>query len=66
MKYELSYGEVWKTLSSVNVNEKTDKKMNLTYLSWAWAWGTLMEHYPFATYEFHNESSWIGSLYICR
>lgn len=57
MKYELSYGEVWKTLSSVNVNEKTDKKMNLTYLSWAWAWGTLMEHYPFATYTFDEEAT---------
>ena len=35
MKYELTFGRVWQTLSSVNVNEKTDKKMNLTYLSWA-------------------------------
>ena len=66
MKYELSYGEVWKTLSSVNVNEKTDKKMNLTYLSWAWAWGTLMEHYPFATYEFHNESYEANGTVMCN
>jgi len=57
MKYELTFGQVWKTLSSVNVNEKTDKKMNLTYLSWAWAWGILMEHYPFATYTFDEEAT---------
>jgi hypothetical protein len=57
MKYELTFGQVWKTLSSVNVNEKTDKKMNLTYLSWAWAWGILMEHYPFATYTFDEETT---------
>lgn len=31
--------------------------MNLTYLSWAWAWGTLMEHYPFATYTFDEEAT---------
>ena len=57
MKYELTFGRVWQTLSSVNVNEKTDKKMNLTYLSWAWAWGILMEHYPFATYTFDEEAT---------
>ncbi len=54
---ELNYRDVWKTLSSVNVNDRADKKMNLTYLSWAWAWGTLMEHYPFATYSFDEEST---------
>jgi hypothetical protein len=51
---ELNYRDVWKTLSSVNVNDRADKKMNLTYLSWAWAWGTLMEHYPFASYSFRS------------
>ena len=29
--------EVWKTLSSVNVNDKVEKKNGLSYLSWAWA-----------------------------
>lgn len=57
MKYELTFGQVWNTLSSVNVNERAEKKMNLTYLSWAWAWGTLMEHYPFATYKFDEETT---------
>ena len=25
-------------LSAINVNTKVEKKNNLTYLSWAWAW----------------------------
>ena len=35
----------------INVNDKTDKKNNLTYLSWAWAWGEFKKIYPGATYE---------------
>ena len=26
------------TLLKTNVNDHTEKKQNLTYLSWAWAW----------------------------
>jgi len=33
-------------LSAINVNEHTEKKNGLTYLSWAWAWDVLMSHYP--------------------
>lgn len=44
--------KVWTTLSSINVNQHSEKKGNLTYLSWAWAWGELMRHYPSSTYEF--------------
>jgi len=47
-----TYGEVWKTLSAVDVSSKIELKGKLAYLSWAWAWGTLMEYYPDATYEF--------------
>jgi|TARA_R110000796_G_scaffold176542_1_gene293438 hypothetical protein len=43
---------VWKTLSAINVNEHTEKKGNLTYLSWAWAWSALMEHYPDSSYTY--------------
>lgn len=35
----------------VNVNDKTEKKGNLTYLSWAWAWAEFKKLYPDATYE---------------
>jgi len=44
--------EVWETLSSINVNEHTESKMNLTYLSWAWAWKILKDNYPNAAYAF--------------
>ena len=44
---------VWETLSKINVNDHTEKKNGLTYLSWAWAWGVLKEHYPDATFEKH-------------
>lgn len=44
---------VWETLSNIDVNDKTEKKNGLTYLSWAWAWGVLKKHYPSATFEKH-------------
>ena len=47
---------VWETLSKIDVNEHTEKKGNLTYLSWAWAWGQLKSAYPSATFEKH----WFG------
>lgn len=35
----------------INVNEKTEQKGNLTYLSWAWAWAEFKKLYPDATYK---------------
>jgi len=52
---EPTYASVWKTLSAIDCTDKAEKKNGLTYLSWAWAWGILMEHYPEATYQFLNE-----------
>ena len=37
-------------LLKVNVNEHTEKKNNLTYLSWAWAWAEALKADPAATY----------------
>ncbi|WP_375144229.1 Sak single strand annealing protein, partial [Acinetobacter pittii] len=36
-------------LNAINVNEYTEKKNNLTYLSWSWAWAEVMKRYPSAT-----------------
>ena len=47
---------VWTKLSSINVNENTEKKGMFTYLSWAWAWGIVKENYPAATYEIHDNT----------
>lgn len=41
---------VFQTLSSIDVNSKVEKKNGLTYLSWAWAWSVVKEHFPTATY----------------
>jgi hypothetical protein len=38
-------------LSAINVNDKVEKKSNLTYLSWAWAWSEVKKAYPDATYQ---------------
>ena len=53
---------VFRNLASIDVNKHTDKKGKFTYLSWTWAWATLMEEYPDSTYEFlpneiHNDES---------
>lgn len=45
-------------LNEINVNDKTEKKDGLTYLSWAYAWGEFKKIIPDATYEikkFKNE-----------
>lgn len=36
---------------AINVNDKTEKKGNLTYLSWAFAWAEFKKIYPEATYK---------------
>lgn len=43
--------EIFTTLNSINVNEKTEKKNGLTYLSWAWAWAEFMKVCPDARYQ---------------
>jgi len=52
MTEKVTYGTVWDELSQVDCSEHTEKKGKLTYLSWAWAWGMMMEHYPNAQYSF--------------
>lgn len=42
---------MFKTLNNVDCSEYVQKKNNLTYLSWAWAWAEVMKRYPDATYE---------------
>ena len=42
---------IFDKLSAINVNDKVEKKSNLTYLSWAWAWSEVKKACPDATYE---------------
>ena len=48
------YRDIWKTLSTIDVSKHVEKKNGLSYLSWAWAWGVLMEHFPHAEYSFSS------------
>lgn len=50
---------VFENLNKINVNEHTEKKNGLTYLSWAWAWGELLKQYPDSTYTiYENKDGW--------
>lgn len=65
MSEKTTFASVWATLSQVDVSDRIEKKQNLSFLSWAWAWGTLMEHYPQAEYTFQEpESATDGSLMV--
>ena len=44
-------------LNSINVNDKTEKKNGLTYLSWAWAWGEVKKLYPDANYTIYENGN---------
>ena len=56
--------KVWDTLSQVDVSEHVEKKQNLTYLSWAWAWGVMMEHYPDLSYHFEDRTLDNGTMEV--
>ena len=43
--------DLFKKAIQLNVNDHTDLKNNLTYLSWAWAWQEFLKICPEATYE---------------
>lgn len=44
----------YRVLSKINVNDHVEKKNGLSYLSWAWAWDTLMSIYPDSYTEIHR------------
>lgn len=47
---------VFNTLSEINVNEHTEKKDGLTYLSWCWAWSEVKKRYPDASYKIYRNN----------
>ena len=47
------------TLSAINCNEHTEKKGNLTYLSWAWAWKMVKDNFPEASYTIYEDANGI-------
>lgn len=48
--YEEQVAEKFNQLTSLNLNEKTELKNGLSYVSWANAWKAFKEVYPTATY----------------
>jgi hypothetical protein len=50
---------VFNTLSKVNCQEHSEKKGNLSYLSWAWAWTEVKKAYPEAFYTIYENPNGI-------
>ena len=48
---------VFETLNKINVNDKTEKKGNLTYLSWAYCWGEVKKAFPDANYTIYERDT---------
>ena len=46
---------IWNTLSTINCNEYVDKKGQFSYLSWTWAWATVKQNYPAASYVLEDD-----------
>lgn len=44
---------IFETLFEINVNDHIEKKKDLTYLSWPYAWAEVKKKYPKATYQIH-------------
>ena len=55
--------EIWDTLSKVDVSAHTEDRGGLTYLSWAWAWGVMMEHYPDLEVKWHGQRDDAGIMH---
>ena len=50
---------VFSVLNALNCNEHVEKKGNLSYLSWAWAWQMVKQHFPDASYTiYENPDGW--------
>ena len=56
--------QVWQNLCTINVSDRIEKKGNLSYLSWTWAWQVLMEYYPQAQYQIDDRSYPDGSMEV--
>ena len=52
----------WSVLSKIDSSQKIEKKNGLSYLSWAWAWGIVKQHYPSANYKVIHYD---GKPYLC-
>jgi hypothetical protein len=51
-------------LAKINVNDKVEKKNNLSYLSWAWAVDQLLRADPDATWEYREPVRWNDTVMV--
>ena len=51
-------------LRKIDVSEHIEKKNNLSYLSWAWAVDTLLQHDPLATWEYKEPAKFGETLMV--
>ena len=55
----MTTNSVFATLNAINCNDKVEKKGNLSYLSWAWAWQIVKQNYPEASYTIYEDANGI-------
>ena len=54
---------IFEMLNRINVNDHVEKKGNLTYLSWPWAWGEVKKAFPDATYTVYERETPHGPVF---
>ena len=57
----MSDSNYFNELNKIDVNDKIEKKNNLTYLSWAWAWAEVKKRHQFANYKIYERED--GRIY---
>jgi len=55
--------DVIKKLKHLNVSDKVEKKQKLSYLSWTYAWGSVLDNCPTATYEVVKQDNGLPYVY---
>ena len=53
----IDFKDTFNKLSQIDVNEHTEKKGQFTYLSWTWAWKTLVENTETASYVWNDDKT---------
>lgn len=53
----MEQSKVFAILSKIDVSGRIEKKGDLNYLSWSWAWSILKENFPGATYTVYENAN---------
>ena len=57
MKKEENNKSVFEVLNAIDCNEHVEKKNDISYLSWTWAWQIVKKNYPDAFYTIYENAS---------